>query len=109
MAKRKASPSKRANSTSKRPQVAKNPQAPAESAASNGSVPVTNQSAEKVARLLPTGDELKSLYQRYTSGSAFDDHDKAFYFVLDVGGLNRAKQLLAHVEEVLSELEEIER
>jgi hypothetical protein len=59
------------------------------------------------ARLLPIGDELKILYQRYTNGAAFDDHDKAFYFVLDVGGLNRAKQLLAHVEEVLAELEEV--
>jgi hypothetical protein len=44
---------------------------------------------------------------RYTSGTTFDDHDKAFYFVLDVGGLSRAKQLLAHVEEVLAELEEV--
>src|SRR4051794_264144 len=106
MANRKAVRSKRASSTSKR---AKKRPAPAESTAPYGSVPAANESAEKVARLLPMGDELKSLYQRYTSGSAFDDHDKAFYFVLDVGGLNRAKQLLAHVEEVLSELEEIER
>jgi hypothetical protein len=58
-------------------------------------------------RLLPIGAELKTLYQRYTNGATFDDHDKAFYFVLDVGGLNRAKQLLAHVEEVLAELEEV--
>lgn len=57
-------------------------------------------------RLLPQKGDLKSLYQRYTQGSRFDDHDKAFYFVLDVGGLSRAKQLLAHVEEVLAELEE---
>jgi hypothetical protein len=58
-------------------------------------------------RLLPKRDELKSLYERYTKGSQFDEHDKAFYFVLDVGGISRAKQLLAHVEEVLCELEEV--
>jgi hypothetical protein len=57
-------------------------------------------------RVMPRPDELHSLYQRYTAGSSFDDHDKAFYFVLDVGGLSRAKQLVAHVEEVLAELEE---
>jgi hypothetical protein len=56
---------------------------------------------------LPTREELKTLYDRYTGGAKFDDHDKAFYFVLDVGGLSRAKQLLAHVEEVLAELEEL--
>jgi hypothetical protein len=56
---------------------------------------------------MPTRDELNSLYQRYTNGATFDDHDKAFYFVLDVGGLNRAKQLLDHVSEVLAELEEV--
>ena len=43
---------------------------------------------------------------RYSAGSTFDDHDKAFYFVLDVGGLSRARQLIDHVEEVLLELEE---
>src|SRR4051812_2108944 len=53
----------------------------------------------KTARMLPTKDELKSLYSRYTENTTFDDHDKAFYFVLDVGGLGRARQLLAHVEE----------
>lgn len=57
-------------------------------------------------RLLPTKSELKDLYCRYTEGSTADEHDKAFYFVLDVGGISRAKQLLAHVEEVLGELEE---
>jgi hypothetical protein len=62
----------------------------------------------QASRLLPQGGELKSLYQRYTQGSQFDDHDKAFYFVLDVGGISRAKQLIAHVEEVLAELEEFQ-
>jgi len=57
-------------------------------------------------RLFPTRDELKSLYQRYSNGAAFDDHDKAFYFVLDVGGISRALQLIRHVEEVLAELED---
>jgi hypothetical protein len=57
-------------------------------------------------RLLPSKTDLGALYQRYTKGAAFDDHDKAFYFVLDVGGVSRARQLLAHVEEVLTELEE---
>ncbi len=57
--------------------------------------------------MIPTTAELKTLYLRYTDGAAFDDHDKAFYFVLDVGGLNRAKQLLHHVGEVLAELEEV--
>ncbi|MCC7085804.1 MAG: hypothetical protein IT427_12450 [Pirellulales bacterium] len=66
----------------------------------------TGQNSAVRPKLLPTGDELKSLYDRYTSGTKFDDHDKAFYFVLDVGGLSRAKQLVAHVEEVLAELEE---
>jgi len=59
-------------------------------------------------RLLPTKSELKSLYERYTENSTFDDHDKAFYFALDVGGISRAKQLLAHVEEVLAEMEELQ-
>ncbi len=59
-----------------------------------------------VQRLLPFGEELRNLYSRYTAGSAFDDHDKAFFFVLDVGGISRARQLILHVEEVLSELEE---
>jgi hypothetical protein len=57
-------------------------------------------------RWLPTKAELSALYQRYTNGAAFDEHDKAFYFVLDVGGVSRARQLIAHVEEVLTELEE---
>ena len=60
----------------------------------------------KTIRWLPSKTELASLYQRYTNGAAFDDHDKAFYFVLDVGGVSHARQLIAHVEEVLSELEE---
>ncbi len=60
------------------------------------------------ARFLPVGAELKSLYARYYNCSQFDDHDKAFYFVLDVGGLSRARQLLTHVEEVLAELEEFQ-
>jgi hypothetical protein len=59
-------------------------------------------------RLLPIGEELKNLYARYAGGRAFDDHDKAFYFVLDVGGLSRARQLIQHVEEVLAELEEFQ-
>ncbi len=59
-----------------------------------------------VQRLLPLGEELQDLYARYSAGSRFDDHDKAFYFVLDVGGLSRARQLIDHVEEVLSEMEE---
>jgi hypothetical protein len=60
----------------------------------------------KTIRWLPSKSELASLYQRYTNGAAFDDHDKAFYFVLDVGGVSHARQLIAHVEEVLAELEE---
>jgi hypothetical protein len=60
----------------------------------------------KTIRWLPSKTELTSLYQRYTNGAAFDDHDKAFYFVLDVGGVSHARQLIAHVEEVLAELEE---
>ena len=43
---------------------------------------------------------------RDTNGAAFDDHDKAFYFVLDVGGVSHARRLITHVEEVLAELEE---
>jgi hypothetical protein len=62
--------------------------------------------SKPLSRMIPRPDELRSLYQRYTAGSSFDDHDKAFYFALDVGGVSRAKQLLAHVEEVLAELEE---
>jgi hypothetical protein len=62
--------------------------------------------APAVQRLLPLGEELQNLYARYSAGSTFDDHDKAFYFVLDVGGLSRARQLIDHVEEVLAELEE---
>jgi hypothetical protein len=57
---------------------------------------------------VPTREELKTLYLRYTNGALFDDHDKAFYFVLDVGGTSRAKQLIAHVEEVLAELEDFQ-
>jgi hypothetical protein len=60
----------------------------------------------KTIRWLPSKSELASLYQRYTNGAAFDDHDKAFYFVLDVGGVSHARQLISHVEEVLMELEE---
>ncbi len=59
-------------------------------------------------RLMPTIGELKSLYTRYTGGAEFDEHDKAFYFVLDVGGINRAQQLIRHVAEVLAELEEFQ-
>src|SRR5262245_43839658 len=72
--------------------------------------PSTNDIAvnKELQRLFPTRDELKALYQRYTNGAAFDDHDKAFYFVLDVGGTSRAKQLIAHVEEVFAELEDFE-
>jgi hypothetical protein len=57
-------------------------------------------------RWLPSKSELATLYQRYTNGAQFDEHDKAFYFVLDIGGISRARQLIAHVEEVLLELEE---
>jgi hypothetical protein len=64
------------------------------------------QPTTALRRWLPTKAELSALYQRYTNGAAFDDHDKAFFFVLDVGGVSRARQLIAHVEEVLAELEE---
>jgi hypothetical protein len=60
------------------------------------------------ARLLPDRQELQDLYARYTSGKTFDEHDKAFYFVLDVGGVSRARQLIDHVAEVLAELEEFQ-
>lgn len=71
------------------------------------SVPTeTAPTAASRARLLPAGEELKALYLRYTGQANFDEHDKAFYFVLDVGGLSRARQLIQHVEEVLAELEE---
>jgi hypothetical protein len=83
---------------------AKKPIASKSSSGQNGKA-AEAQSASR-PRLLPTGSELKSLYDRYTGGATFDDHDKAFYFALDVGGISRAKQLLAHVEEVLAELEE---
>ncbi len=64
------------------------------------------QAAASPTRLLPIGEELKTLYVRYSGHATFDEHDKAFYFVLDVGGLSRARQLIQHVEEVLAELEE---
>lgn len=70
----------------------------------NGQAPAPDSAPP---RLFPKLDELKTLYERYSQGAKFDDHDKAFYFVLDVGGLSRAKQLLTHVEEVLAELEEL--
>jgi hypothetical protein len=75
----------------------------------HSSLPVSTepaQAAASPARLLPIGEELKVLYARYSGEAAFDEHDKAFYFVLDVGGLSRARQLIQHVEEVLAELEE---
>src|ERR1700676_1963466 len=65
------------------------------SVANNGAA--TSSDATKLVKpaaaptgLLPTGEQLKELYVRYTSGAAFDDHDKAFYFVLDVGGVSQA-------------------
>jgi hypothetical protein len=80
---------------------------------SNGSAAVSPRAAAEVPvvteqRLLPTKEELTSLYKRYTGDAGFDEHDKAFYFVLDVGGISRARQLLAHVEEVLAEMEEFQ-
>jgi hypothetical protein len=81
------------------------PASPPAAASQNGK-PAESKAAGQ-PRLLPIGDELKNLYDRYTGGAKFDDHDKAFYFALDVGGISRAKQLLAHVEEVLAELEEL--
>jgi hypothetical protein len=81
---------------------------PNNGAAGSATSQPTEASAKEPRRLLPAKEELKLLYQRYTENSTFDDHDKAFYFVLDVGGLSRARQLLAHVEEVLAELEEFQ-
>jgi hypothetical protein len=78
-------------------------------ATENGAAVETAPLKPETSRMLPTKGELKSLYLRYTDNAAFDDHDKAFYFVLDVGGVSRARQLLAHVEEVLAELEEFQR
>ncbi len=87
--------------------VAKSPRISAPRSRANGAAEATSGNpAESKSRLIPTAGELKSLYERYTHGSRFDEHDKAFYFVLDVGGISRAKQLIAHVEEVLAELEE---
>jgi hypothetical protein len=111
MAKKKPVPAKLA----KKPTPAKRPTKPASASAAPAAptavAPQNGKAAEaKTAaqpRLLPTREELKTLYNRYTGGAKFDDHDKAFYFVLDVGGLSRAKQLVAHVEEVLAELEEL--
>jgi len=88
----------------------------AKSVASNGAATASITAASIAAaptaaapaRLLPTGEQLKQLYARYTGGAAFDDHDKAFYFVLDVGGVSRARQLIQHVAEVLAELEEFD-
>ncbi len=108
MAKRKTVGSSR-NKTQKAKPAAKAIKRPTAASSGSDESGVAADVPVKSLRLLPTGDELKTLYQRYTNGAAFDDHDKAFYFVLDVGGLSRAKQLLAHVEEVLAELEEIER
>src|SRR5688572_23226191 len=89
-----------AKPSAKKPSAA--PQAAPESL--NGAPAVA--APEPPSRLMPGGGELKALYERYTNGARFDEHDKAFYFVLDVGGINRARQLIAHVEEVLSEMEE---
>jgi hypothetical protein len=99
---KKLSPAKRPAKTT--PASAR-PVAPAAAAPQNGKPAETKAAAPP--RLLPTREELKTLYNRYTGGAKFDDHDKAFYFVLDVGGISHAKQLVAHVEEVLAELEEL--
>ena len=65
-----------------------------------------SKAPSKTAGWFPAKSELALLYQRYINGAPFDDHDKAFYFVIDVGGISKARQLIAHVEEVLAELEE---
>ena len=65
-----------------------------------------SKAPSKAAGWFPAKTDLTLLYQRYTNGAPFDDHDKAFYFVIDVGGISKARQLIAHVEEVLAELEE---
>lgn len=111
MAKKKPAPAKTskkpatAKHPAKSPSTSKSPVLPSAVAPQNGK-PAEAKSAGP-PRLLPTREELKKLYDRYTGGAKFDDHDKAFYFVLDVGGISRAKQLVAHVEEVLAELEEL--
>jgi hypothetical protein len=109
MAKSKPAPKPKA----KPKPVTKRPATPAAHATpastENGAAVETAIAKPEARRMLPTKGELKSLYLRYTDNAAFDDHDKAFYFVLDVGGVSRARQLLAHVEEVLAELEEFQR
>ena len=104
----------RAKTTSAKTTSAKS--AAAKPAASNGApkrgvdslagTATATKAAAPLERMLPQPGELKALYLRYTNGAAFDPHDKAFYFVLDVGGISRARQLIQHVEEVLAELEE---
>jgi hypothetical protein len=102
-----AKPKTKPKTSVKRPTVA--PTVTENGAAVETAVAKPVATKPKVGRMLPAKDELKSLYLRYTDNAAFDDHDKAFYFVLDVGGVSRARQLLAHVEEVLAELEEFQR
>jgi hypothetical protein len=78
---------------------------PSKKSEKRGSLAV-RKAPSKTAGWFPAKSELALLYQRYTNGAQFDDHDKAFYFVIDVGGISQARQLIAHVEEVLAELEE---
>jgi hypothetical protein len=111
-AKPKSKPKPAAKPASKR--ATATPAVAAPAIAENGAATETAATESATAtpegnRFLPLKDELKSLYLRYTDNATFDDHDKAFYFVLDVGGVSRAKQLLAHVEEVLAEMEEFTR
>jgi hypothetical protein len=111
MAKKKPAPAKPTKKPTPTKRPAKAISATAPSAAPSAAAPQNGKPAESKSsappRMLPTREELKTLYDRYTGGAKFDDHDKAFYFVLDVGGISRAKQLVAHVEEVLAELEEL--